>query len=347
MKTLIYSDPHVGLSRVANTTPASAQKLRDASHAHVKHLLTDVKQEGMLAFCLGDLLDQYSNPEAVIEQAMELVKHTDIVLAGNHDISNRKDKVSSLELLHKVYGDKILIGAYGEPSVFQFTLENTLFVFIPHVANQELFETALQEAQALAAASTSPWKVLCIHCNYNLTFDSVQDTSLNLTSTAADLLLADFHFIFSGHEHVPVDHHNGRVRIVGNPYPTSFSDISDKLVLIYDSETGEVTSQHTLSGERMLWKGRLSEMPENVEAKFLDLEDDLPRGDGFKAVTKLYKSSDVFAIRLRAPQAEEEDKTVAKIETMESLPEVVRKDLQENRPGLLSLWEELLAEVAR
>lgn len=347
MKILIYSDPHEGLSRVANTTPASAQKLRDASHEHTKYLLTDVKQEGMLAFCLGDLFDQYSNHESVIVQAMDLVTRTEIVLAGNHDISNRKDKVSSLKLLQKIYGDMILMGDWGEPSVFQFSLRNTQFVFIPHVANQELFETALQEAQALAAASTSQWKVLCIHCNYNLTFDSVQDTSLNLTSTAADLLLADFHFIFSGHEHIPADHHNGRVRIVGNPYPTSFSDISDKRVLIYDSVTGEVSSQHTLSGDRMLWKGKLSELPEGTDAKFLDLEDDLPRGDGFKAVTKLYKSSDVFAIRLKAPQAEEEDTTVAKIETMESLPEVVGKDLQENRPGLLPLWEELLEEVSQ
>lgn len=347
MNVLIYSDPHIGLSRVANTTPASAQKLRDASLEHTKHLLTDVKQEGMLAFCLGDLFDQYSNQESVIEQAMGLVQHTEIVLSGNHDISNRKDKVSSLELLRGVYGDKMLIGNWGEPSVFQFTLENTLFVFIPHVANQGLFETALQEAQELAAASTSQWKVLCVHCNYNLTFDNVQDTSLNLTSTAADLLLKDFHFIFSGHEHVPADHHGGRVLIVGNPYPTSFSDISDKRVLIYDSETGEVTSQHTLSGDRMLWKGKLSELPEGVEAKFLDLEDDLPRGDGFRAVTKLYKTSDVFAIRLKAPKAEEKDTTVATIETMESLPAVVGKDLQENRPGLLSLWNELLEEVSR
>jgi len=107
MKVLIYTDPHIGLNRLANTTQASAQRLGEKNFLWVQYLLELFKQKDMLAFCLGDLFDQYSNDEAVIKQAMELIQHTDIVLAGNHDISNRKDKVSSLELLHKVYGDKM------------------------------------------------------------------------------------------------------------------------------------------------------------------------------------------------------------------------------------------------
>jgi DNA repair exonuclease SbcCD nuclease subunit len=343
MKVLLYSDPHIGLNRLANTTQASAQRLREASFNQTHYLLTNLKQNGMLAFCLGDLFDQYSNDEAVIKQAMELIQHTDIVLAGNHDVSNRKDKVSSLELLHKVYGDKILIGPWGEPSVFQLEVGNTLFVFVPHAANQQLFDEALLEARSLAA-ECGKWAVLCAHSNYELNFENLQDTSLNLTKTAVDILLGNFHHIFLGHEHNPSELPNSRFAVVGNTFPSGFSDISDKRVIIYDTETGGWESQHTLSEDALVWRGRLSELPSETEAVFLDLEDDLPRGEGFKAVSKLYRSSEVFAIRLKAPSVEE-TKNVATIQSMATLPEVVGRDLEKNRPELVPLWEDLLTEV--
>lgn len=344
MKIFIYTDPHIGLRNVANVTQVSAQRMRGKGFSHTKYLLDHVKPEGAMAFCLGDLFDQYSNDEATIWQAAELLKHPGITLAGNHDIANRSDRMSSLELLRDFSGDHVMVGAWGEPSVFQTAIGSTMFVFIPHVSSQELFEKAIEEAKTICTGS-GKFNVLCLHCNYNSGFAANQDTSLNLTSDKAKELLSHFHHIFLGHEHVPAQHFDGRVAIIGNTFPTGFGDISDKRVLIYDTETGQYESVHTLSWSGLLWQGKLSELPEEVNCHFLDLEDDLPRGEAFKLVNKLYKLPTTFAIRLKSPEAAAKDKHVASIESMASMPEVVGKDLKENRKELLPLWEELLKEA--
>jgi DNA repair exonuclease SbcCD nuclease subunit len=344
LKVFFYTDPHIGLNNTANVTQTSLQRLKQAHSKNLNDLLTEYKPESSLAFCLGDLFDQYSNSEAVIQEASSIMQHTDIVLAGNHDISNRRDRLSSLELLQEFYGDRIMVGTWGEPSVFQLTVGSTLFVFVPHVSNQELFEKALTEAASLTTGS-GKYNVLCLHCNYDLGFEDLQDTTLNLTNDRAKELLSNFHHVFMGHEHAPAEYFSGRLTVIGNTYPTSFADISNKRILVYDTETGQYESLPTVSGEMLLWQGKLSELPEPVTASFLDLEDDLPRGDAFKAVGKLFKLPTIFAIRLASPGQGERDPLVPSIESMELLTEVVGKDLKEKRPELVPLWEELLAEA--
>lgn len=343
MKILLYSDPHEGLNRVANMTHASAAALREVSFSQTMKILTELKQPGMSSFCLGDLFDQYSNSEAVIQQATELVQRTSIVLAGNHDVSNRKDCVSSLSLLHQFYGDKILIAPYGTSDTFELDVGKTKFLFVPHVANQELFEQALTEAVETATAGDG-WRVLCLHCNY-ASGREMQDTALNLTRERASELLATFHTIFLGHEHAPSEDFNGRLVILGNTHPTGFSDISDKRIVVYDTETGAYESLKTLTAAAMVWQGALSELPAEPDAVFLDLVDDLAYGEGFKRVNALFKSGRHYAIRLRSKEAAKNKPVVAQVEAIETLPEVVAKDLEENREELLPLWQELLSEI--
>jgi len=337
MKILFYTDPHLYLTRTAHTTAKSAARLRDALFTSLQGL------QGIDAdfrVCLGDLFDSYSNPEAGLQQGMQAVQSTDLVMAGNHDLRNSRDTVSSLQLMEQVFPGKVVINAWGEHEPQYLEIGKTQLVFVPHVSTQEEFEQALDEAVNVAMQSLK-WKVLCLHCNVRMEGRELSDTTLNLSKERAERLLTTFHSIFVGHEHVPVDMYSQRLRVIGNLHPTGFADISDKRVLLYDTETNESTPITIWKEEDAVWRGPASKIP-GPGFGFMDVEDDLPAGEAFKAVSKLFKEDESpYCIRLASKAEIKESDKQATLEEVDKLPDLITRSIAEDHNNLLPLWEEL------
>jgi len=228
IKIRLFTDPHIGLNRTSHTTPESRARLRGSLVESIASVITTRTDAASKVFCLGDLYDRFDVDNKSLLEGLEAFSYCSEVIAGNHDFSNRKDIVSSLSVLRElgapktyVYPKPNQVGAYkqlsGNPS------EPMEYWFIDHKLNQELFEASLDDAFTRSANSS----LLFLHCNYETPFAS-QETTLNLTRDKAKQLLTKFSHIFIGHEHVPRTDLAGKVVILGNTHPTSFSDISDK-----------------------------------------------------------------------------------------------------------------------
>lgn len=345
MKIAVFTDPHLGLTRSAHTTTNSSARLKEALFKSARLTVLDAQENGAdMIICEGDLFDSYSNPEWVIEQAASLMPDVDLVLAGNHDLRNRKDSVSSLQLLKNFFPTKIISNVWGETTPAYLDLGKSRLIFIPHVSTQDDFDTALAEAVTLAQSS-SRWSVLHLHCNIGREALGLADTTLNLTLAKAEQLLLTFHRIFVGHEHIPRSLLDGRLIVIGNTHPTGFADISDKQYIIYDTEDTSVTFSPISEKEEMFWAGPLSEFNLDSslkEKRFLDLQDDLEPGVAFKQVSKLFSEANCpFCIRLSAPKAIEHEGPGVTLETLNKLPVVISTAMAKDHPELVSLWEEL------
>lgn len=344
MKILFFTDPHLGRGRSSNMTADSALRLQATLHNTATGLVDTYKPDGGLAICLGDLFDRHTNPEYVIQQGVELLNAADFVLAGNHDYTNRVHTISSFELLAALAPDKCFTPIWGKPDSYTLDVGNTRLAFVPHCAHQELFEQCVDDAIS-ACRDSGRWNVLGLHCNYQIGRE-MQDTALNLTPELTTRCLSVFHTILLGHEHAPAEHHGGRVRIIGNTFPTSFADISDKRVLLYDTETGQFESVTTVRKDEVLWSGPASALTQalaagRLQGHFLDVEDDLPPGEAFKLVGRVFKEQErVLALRLRVKDGEKKEKKLLEIDSVESLPQLVERDLAERHPNLLPLWKE-------
>lgn len=239
MSIWFFSDPHLGVVRNSHTTVASRQRLRQKVFDTVARR---VQGDGTPAICLGDLFDTSDNDEATILQGYNIVNRCKVVLAGNHDLPNREGKLSSVQLLAEIFPDRIVIndvGSYGCRAYLEGSKgAEVLIMAVPHCSSQALFEASLDEATndarvdaslaEKAGRALSP-RFLCLHCNYGSNFIQ-NDASLNLTRERAEQLLEVFDYVLLGHEHMPRRLHGGRLIILGNTHPTSFSDLSDKFV---------------------------------------------------------------------------------------------------------------------
>lgn len=222
-----FSDPHIGTMRTSHTTQASRLRLRDALYEQAM----DIMWPSEPVYCLGDLFDTESNDERVIQHGYRVAQQCEKVLAGNHDLPNREGKLSSLQLIAGMLEeDQVVLGSVDEPG-FQVDAHDLAHVYlVPHMATQALFDQSLQEVHDFAGREVKDRpKILCLHCNYNSGFIQ-NDASLNLTTAQADWLLERFDYVLLGHEHVPRKLHGGQLIILGNTHPTSFSDISRKVI---------------------------------------------------------------------------------------------------------------------
>lgn len=230
---LVFTDPHLGKNLVSHTTQDSRRRLRDGMYRHTTALLDRFPHAKKA--CLGDLFDRFQNPEDVIWQGVSLARRVDYLMAGNHDLINDRDRLGTLQLLHKTDPGPIQLTPFGEAKSFLHEVRpGVTFLFVPHHCTDELFH------QSLAAASdwvrggkpTGSKAYLCLHCNYDSGF-ATDDTALSLTrKQAKDLLDDGFDYILIGHDHHPREDWQGRVVILGNTHPTGFGDITDKRVLL-------------------------------------------------------------------------------------------------------------------
>lgn len=228
MALIFWSDPHLGLNRTSHTTPASRKALRDALFNQAKRIVTGADTY----ICLGDLFDTTDNEESIILQGAEIANRCGLVLSGNHDLPNRDGKLSSLQLIGELATESAIALDDDSPQHFVLEFPEARVVAVPHKRTQQLFDEALNVLMAGNNGRDKP-RILTLHCNYNSGY-AHDDATLNLTREQAEWLLKVFDYILIGHEHIARADFDGRLQILGNTHPTSFSDISNKYMWRFD-----------------------------------------------------------------------------------------------------------------
>lgn len=215
MTYAIFTDPHIGTSRAAHTSRSSSEKLK-------KRLFDEAYKIASLpnSICVGDLFDSSKNNEEAMLQGFKVASKCKYLLAGNHDEDNVTGRTTTLRALKAIGVESIVASpSLSEPYYFN---DGGLY-FVPHHISQKLFNEAIEQA----FDSVDGKAVLFIHCNYNCEFTD-SDATLNISEAQVEKLLTKFSFIFMGHEHGHKILHDGKLVVVGNTFPTSYSDISSK-----------------------------------------------------------------------------------------------------------------------
>lgn len=228
----IFSDPHLGVGRQAHTTAESSKRLDKA----LFNAAIQAKSDTLPNFIAGDLFDKTFNSERVICQGIAVASGNTVTMAGNHDETNREGTTCSLEVVHQAGCHVLRNEKVGENGVFQ-PAEN-IFA-IPHTTTQELFDKALADATKLVQLSEGN-NYLFLHCNRGSPIGDKSDSTLFVSDEQEDELLKHFTRIFYGHEHGHRVLKGGRVVVIGNTHPTSFSDISDKFRIELNTKTDEM-----------------------------------------------------------------------------------------------------------
>lgn len=266
MKSLtLFSDPHLGTSRAAHTTPTSSNALKQRLYEQAMHI---VKYDDTTKICLGDLFDKAFNQESVLVQGYNVASECWSTLSGNHDETNREGTVTSLRALQAM---DVRICSAPDLSNPYFDCFESIYM-VPHHASQALFERAMREAAAHAAQHREGLaSYLMLHCNYNFSL-AIEDNTLNLSAELAQELISSFDYIFIGHEHVPSRHLGGQVIVMGNTHPTSFADISDKFVYSLELDTATLTTRQVWSVKRQYLQIPYgSDIPDLSGVEFVDV----------------------------------------------------------------------------
>lgn len=341
MNVFIYTDPHLGLSRKAHYTEASSRAREAWVTNELARLLQESKSAGhAYRICLGDFYDKESVSEQVIIDSLPIAEQSDLILAGNHDLANRVGKATSFSVLSEIVGQKTLIADYHENTGFSIELGSSLFCFAPHSLTQDGYMAMIADL-VKEASDFNGYRVLCLHCNWDMAPDRISESTLNLTPEYACELLATFHTILIGHVHTPQDIYSGRVKLIGSIFPTAFDNMESKRALVYDTETGEFDEIITWDGQESYFCGPASGVPDKV-VQYYELIDDLPAGEAQKLVVELFKAG-AFGVRLLKPDVATEQQVVS-VAQLTKLNETIALELNENRPHLVPLWEEISRE---
>lgn len=356
-----FTDPHVGKELKANTTPASRALLAEQIRLHGLQAATMPHPEDrkvVATICGGDLFDTDSNPEHVLLAGAQVAEKCTVVLGGNHDVINATGRTSSLHALAvltcderfvlppepgKVAVDRKGFGPAGLHQVELFT--------VPHHARQQEFEQALAVAKSQAEACGAERKLLLVHCNFNLTFEAGEN-DLNLSDAKARHLLQTFDYIVMGHDHRPRRECEGRLIVLGNTHPTSFSDQGTKYTWFYDSQTNDWTQVVNagdglmeVEASKLLEDWHNERLQEYAGAEWIDIRGTLEPDQGVdlaKAIRELWRKGDfLYAIRAskvlyRAAGQTDDQVTGA---AQKTLIEIVEEQLS-NSPDLLELFLE-------
>jgi DNA repair exonuclease SbcCD nuclease subunit len=332
-KIIILSDTHLGLTRKANFTAESSVRRERIAYQLLEDLLASYPQTYPLV-CGGDLFDRFSNPERTVLRAYDLLSDGRNVhlLAGNHDVDQRVESCSSLELLGILCEDNP--GSQIEVlrnRVAVRTYDQAQLVFVPHCLSQDLFLEALE----LARQASDPGAILFLHCTYDLSFDT-SHTALNLTREMAQSLLLHFRYVLLGHEHVPREDFGGRLRVIGSHYPTAFDNLSDKRHLLLDTQTLELESIVHWRSADYVYRG-----PADGARPGFDFYDLTDVADS-KLPLELFKQG---ALGVRVPGQETSlGRPDLEAVGVDRLPEQIAKELAE-WPERLKLWLELRGRI--
>ena len=354
MSVLLFTDPHLGTPRAANTTPTSALALQQALFDQAINvaggMYSDPERDQIV--CLGDVFDKFANPESVQKQGLELVSECRLVLSGNHDVQNQADKFGSLQFVdHAIRSlrgfSPCPFAEFGQPCVRDEFIQGNLFTAIPHVASQTLFEESLGMALEPDRAGDEVKRILLLHCNYNLSQAFATETSLNLLDEHVEELLEKYDYIVLGHEHKPADHYDGRLIVLGNTHPTGFGDISDKRIAVWDGNGFRF--ENIWSQANGYAEYDCGAIPRSTAANFVRVKG-LATTSGILGITKAVaemwgRSKNLYGVKMELTLPEMagvDGKGIAS--KLSQLPDIIRRELEGDKK-LLSLWDQLISEV--
>lgn len=337
MKLNIFTDPHLGTSRKANTTATSSARLNDALF---EQAMKCCGGDGHF-FVAGDLFDKSHNSERVIAQGIAVANRA-LILAGNHDEPNREDDVTSLQLVEKALPNQVIRAPkISEP---YFTEPFSGVYAVPHHASQDLFMQALQAASEDAAVRGGGY--LFLHCNRGFINgdQTTPDSTLVLADEDENTLLETFDKIFYGHEHRPASYKNGRVIVLGNTHPTGFADISDKFRYVLDTATGDVEQHLIWSEAEHFARLELGDPLPTAGWKFIEVHGAGTRQDVSKYVSEIWDTyPTAFAVR-PVCQYTDDVKVDDQAVDFHDIPAIIENDLKGT--DLLPLMQELRGSIA-
>ena len=357
-----FTDPHIGKELKANTTPSSRTLLSQQLTLHALQAATMPHPEGKsveATVCGGDLFDQDTNPEHILLAGAKVAQECTVVLGGNHDVVNIKGRESSLSALAELTEDERFIMPPG-PGKVGWTVRQygqVVLYTVPHHSRQQEFDKALEEIRAQQEGCRGHNElhgnraILLVHCNYNLTFEAGEN-DLNLTDAKARQLLQVFDYIVMGHDHRPRWECDDRLLILGNTHPTSFSDLGEKYVWFYDSESNTWHRKVNAADALMVVKAsdliddwKLERMEAYAAPEWIDIVGELPpeaAADLAKAIRQLWKENEyLYAVRASKVlfRAEGESNEAVSEAAQKTLIEIVEEQLA-GSPDLLALFRE-------
>lgn len=349
MKIFFYTDPHLNLSRKAHSTKESVAHREEHAQDLLIQFLTAAKLDHALTVCLGDFFDTTTNPEEAIIKAAKVAKWTDVILAGNHDLHNREGRESSLTLLDHFMPGKVVRNGMQETEGFVVPLENASLFMAPHAINQASYDAVIDDL-AKQADSADGYRILCLHCNWNLPEHFLNETTLNLSYQRAFELLSKFHYILIGHVHTPLDvaELDGRVKIVGSVFPTAFDNMTDKRTLVFDTDTGQFEEAGSWKASESYFSGTPAQVLEAAKFyEYYDLEESETLGEAQRLAVELFKAG-AFFVRIRSKDQKEEpgkELQTSEVGDLTQLKDLVETMLQDKFPHLLPVWVEISKEV--
>lgn len=220
-EVVIVNDLHLGVQRLAGTTPASAQALQDYLQRSFEGFVKTLANDAVLVIN-GDVFDGFSVPLGAVSQFVNTVrnwmdeaKERRLVLSrGNHDISKDSTKLSSFDfagqMLCLMFPFRVTV--VKEPT----NLTQYGLYVVPHAPNQDIFDLWLEEVP--------PEVTVLLHANYDNNFAVESDHSLNVSEEQAERLVNQHCTLIFGHEHQARTLFGGRLLIPGNQWPSSIAD---------------------------------------------------------------------------------------------------------------------------
>ena len=226
MKPLyVTSDLHLSAIRSGGTTPATAYALRQSLLQGFSDILDRCDSDLLIN---GDFADSYQMVAADMLASYNLMVawilkggHHLWAVPGNHCLSKSSENLSSFELLFQLlsaqFPDNVTLMMKPGP------VRDGMYA-LGHVQNQDILDYEMSKVPK--------GTFLFLHANYENKFAVNSDHSLNIT--AEQCIAAPVKHAIFGHEHVRREALNGKVRICGNPFPSSVSDClsnSEKFML--------------------------------------------------------------------------------------------------------------------
>lgn len=289
---LSINDLHIGVERVAGTTPQTMARLRNELGASIEGLVMAHLDKHLLIN--GDAFDSFNVEISEIFRLLEILSkwlegsyvdalggdQTVVAISrGNHDISKDSSRMSAFDFLCAVlkarYGGRVIVVVEPGCAVFPG------HYVIPHMPNQALFDEAIETAIKYAQSPC----YLHLHANWDNDFAVEADHSLNLSYAQAKRLVdAGYHLVF-GHVHQQAEPMRN-VTVVGNQFPTSIADCmgnNTKRAFVFhpDMSREEITT----------WEAEGSFV--QIDWKLLD---ETPAWADFVRVTGLAKQSEAAAM---------------------------------------------------
>ena len=340
MKDIVFfTDPHLGLNRASGTTSKSKALYKEKLYEVVMAILEANKDSSVI--CLGDLFDECHNSEEVIFQGQTVAKRCELVIGGNHDISNKVGDVGSLQLVEEVLEGDVVISSPdpSKPHFRETSIGGIYFYTIPHCLTQSIFEESVIKATAKASKANTEKRVLLLHCNVSTTagsFGKVEDggSSLWLTEELQEKALEVFDKILVGHEHEPKELHQGRLVILGNTYPVSYGEIAPRFIYKMNPVTTDLKKVQIYFPELQFLSldcNKLMELGGELitSVDMVELTGELKRKDMAelaRAMVKLWKKNPfLLAVKNSSKLEQQDDATRKTKDVMKTLKQFVEE----------------------